>query len=137
MAGLRPRIIPVVFVVDQDEGHQVELALLLGRVGYRVRCFASAEACLVALDGGDAACIVTELALPGMSGLELTRHLRARNDRTPVVVVTGTADVAAAVDAFRSRVADFILRPFVERDLVRRLQAILTPDPATRFLAAH
>lgn len=116
---------PTVFIVDEEHAHQAEMSALLERVGFHARLFDSAEELLSALEVQSPACIITELKLPGMSGLDLTRSLRERNDFTPIIIVTREGDVASAVAAFRSSVADFVIRPFVERDLVNRLHAVL------------
>lgn len=117
-------------VVDGHPAHRDELGELLRRAGFRVLAYASAEDLLLELEAQRPGAIVTELELPGMNGLDLTLCLRARTDATPVVIVAREADVASAVSAMRNSVADFITRPFVERDLLRRVRAVLAAPVA-------
>lgn len=115
----------LVFIVDGDESHRHETAALLEKAGYRTRAYASAEKVLEAVDRERPACVITEVGLPGMNGLDLTRALRSRNCLVPVIVLTDQSDVETAVEALRSSVADYLTRPFVERDLVSRLRSAL------------
>lgn len=114
-------------VVDAHPTYRQQLSELLRRADYRVLDFACAEDLLLELDAQRPDGIITELQLPGMNGLDLTLALRARANGTPVVIVAREADVASAVAAMRSSVADFITRPFDERDLLGRLRAVLPP----------
>lgn len=116
------RIQPTIFVVGAAPAEQDELAAILARAGCRSRLFASAEQVLDELDQEAPACVITELTLPGISGLELTSTLRFRNSLVPVIILTRHADVASAVNALRNDVSDYVTRPFVERDLVRRVR---------------
>jgi two-component system response regulator FixJ len=115
----------LVFVVDGQERHRVEISALLNKVGYPTRAFASAEDVLAAVDRELPSCVISEVALPGMGGLDLTRALRSRNCLAPVIILTDQSDVPTAVAALRTSVADYLTRPFVERDLVNRLRAAL------------
>ncbi len=119
-----------VFVVDNDQRNRDEIAALLSRVGYHVRAFSSAEDLLEADDTiSTPACVISEIALPGMSGLDLTHELRLRNIQSPVIILTRQSDVATAVKALRNNVSDYLVKPFVERDLVNRLRAVIGVGP--------
>jgi two-component system response regulator FixJ len=115
-----------VLLVDGDSALRGEVAKLLRRVGFRIRDFERGEELLEvprhALDGS---CVISEMALPGMSGLELARSLRDRAISIPFIILTAHADVAMAVHAMRNEVADFLLKPVMERELVRRVTGAL------------
>lgn len=129
---MNPPIQPTIFVVGAAPAEQDELAAILARAGYRARLFASAEEVLEQADRESPTCIITELNLPGISGLELTSTLRSRNSLVPVIILTRHADVASAVHALRNDVSDYVTRPFVERDLVRRVRnAVAQAEPTT------
>lgn len=115
-----------VLVVDGDSRDRSEIVALLERVGFNIETYDSAEALLEAVDETTSrACVISEMSLPGMSGLELTHSLRARHIQLPVIILTTHADVATAVNAIRSSVSDYLMKPFVERDLVNRLRAVI------------
>jgi FixJ family two-component response regulator len=105
----------VVYIVDDDAAIRDALSLLLSLHGYRTATFASAEDLLAALDDASAGCVVADIKMPGMSGLELQRALRARNVKLPVVIITAHGDVASAREAFRSDAVDFLEKPFDDR----------------------
>lgn len=109
---------PTVFVVD-DEQHVRETLLEFVRgEGLHARGFASAEDLLAASDLSQAACLVVDLRLPGMQGLELMESLRARNLALPVVIVTGFGDVQSAVRAMKAGAIDFLEKPVHPHALV-------------------
>lgn len=115
-----------VLLVDGDHSARGELGSLLRRGGYQTRDFDRAGELLAAPDHVfHWSCVVSELALPDMTGLELVRNLRDRAIRTPVIMLTAQADVSTAVHALRNDVADFLLKPVIERDLLRRLEIAL------------
>ena len=112
-----------VYIVDDDASIRDSLALMLGLAGYATRLFADAESLLVAYDERWAGCIVADLRLPGLSGLELQARLRARGSRIPFVIVTAHGDVPAARAAFRAQAVDFIEKPFEEAQLRSAIDA--------------
>jgi RNA polymerase sigma factor (sigma-70 family) len=107
----------VVYVVDDDPSIRDSLALMLGLGGYATRLFADAESFLVAFQPGWAGCVVADLRLPGMSGVELQQRVRALGGAIPFVIITGHGDVPAARAAFRAQAVDFIEKPFEEPQL--------------------
>lgn len=116
-----------VLVVDSDPRVCVELTSLLERAGYRARTFHSGEALLRAIAAyPDKVCVIAEVELPGMTGIELIARLRQEKIDAPVVILTRLADVATAVRAMRDRVSDYLVKPYVERDLINRLRTALT-----------
>jgi RNA polymerase sigma factor (sigma-70 family) len=107
----------VVYVVDDDPSIRDSLALMLGLGGYATRLFADAESFLVAFQPAWAGCVVADLRLPGMSGVELQQRVRGSGSAIPFVVITGHGDVPAARAAFRAQAVDFIEKPFEEAQL--------------------
>jgi FixJ family two-component response regulator len=122
-----------VLVVDDDRKFCAELTSLLRRAGYGARAFHSAEAVLEAIsEYPDHVCVISEIQLPGMTGLELISRLRQARVMTPVVVLTRLSDVATAVRAIRDSVSDYLLKPYVERDLINRVQKALLKQHEAR-----
>ena len=108
---------PVVYVVDDDASIRDSLALMLGLGGYTTRLFADAETFLVAFDPTWTGCVVADLRLPGLSGLELQARVRALGSAIPFVIITAHGDVPAARAAFRAQAVDFIEKPFEDAQL--------------------
>ena len=112
-----------VFIVDDDEAVRESLSWLISSVGFKVEVFASAQAFLDAYQSGRPGCLVADVRMPGMSGLELQKHLAAQSICLPVIVVTGHGDVQMAVRAMKDGVFDFIEKPFNDQvmlDLVNK-----------------
>jgi FixJ family two-component response regulator len=107
-----------VYVVDDDEAVRDSLQWLLEGKDYRVRCFESAEAFLSRFDAREVACLLADIRMGGMSGLELQDRLLERNSPLPIVFITGHGDVPMAVDAMKKGAVDFIQKPFKEDELV-------------------
>lgn len=106
-----------VFIVDDDAPMRDSLALMLGLLGYRSASFASAEAFLAAYHDTWTGCVVADLKLPGMSGLELQAELGKRGSQLPFVIITAHGGVSSARAAFQASAVDFIEKPFDEADL--------------------
>jgi FixJ family two-component response regulator len=106
-----------VFIVDDDEPMRDSLALMLGLLGYRAASFASAEAFLAVYQDNWTGCVVADLRLPGMSGIELQTELRSRGSQLPIVIITAHGGVSSARTAFQADAVDFIEKPFDEADL--------------------
>lgn len=127
-----------IFLIDDDASVRDALSLLLSLHGHATATFASAEDFLAAFDPGWRGCVVADIRMPGLSGLELQRVLRERAPSLPVVVITAHGDVAAARQAFLADAVDFIEKPFdgelllsaVEHALAGRRRAV--PDAAPR-----
>ncbi len=103
---------PIVYVIDDDEGARDALEFLLDTAGIRVRSFVSADVFLAASPPLAGACIVTDVRMPGTSGIELVEEMKRRGAAVPVIVITGHADVPLAIQALHAGVADFIEKPF-------------------------
>lgn len=133
---------PTVFVVDDDPAMRHSLAWLLESVALRVEVYGSAEAFLAAVDPSRLGCLVVDVRMPGMSGLELQDTLVRRGCPLPVIVITGHGDVPMAVRALRAGAVDFIEKPFNDQQLLDRVQEamhrsrVLAADAARRRVAA-
>lgn len=101
-----------VFIIDDDASVRDSLALMLGLGGYHTALFASAEAFLAAWDEASAGCVVSDLRLPGRSGLELQAALRSHGSVLPFIVITAHGDVPSARAAFQGQAVDFLEKPF-------------------------
>jgi len=121
----------VVHVVDDDESARDALAFLLEAADFAVVSHASALALLEALPLDGAGCVITDMRMPDMTGLELVRELNARGSRVPVLMITGHGDIPLAVEAMRAGVVDFIEKPFGEARILDALaRALETAQPA-------
>jgi FixJ family two-component response regulator len=101
-----------VFVIDDDASVRDSIALMLGLAGYRTSVFADAEAFLGAWKEDWAGCVVADVRLPGLSGVQLQEELRKRGTALPFVIITAHGDVPTARAAFRSHAVDFLEKPF-------------------------
>ena len=102
----------LVLVVDDDEAVRDSLKALLKSHGYQVQCYANARGLLREVDGVADGCLLLDIRMPGMTGLELQQELIARRVHMPVVMITGHADVPMAVDAMKAGAVDFIEKPY-------------------------
>lgn len=123
---------PTVFVVDDDEAMRRSLKWLLESTGMRVQTFDSADAFLTAYAPDWAGCLLLDVRMPGMSGLELHAYLTRADYLLPVVIITGHGDVAMAVKAMQAGALDFIEKPFHDEDLLRSIRRALEADRQTR-----
>ena len=113
----------LVHVIDDDDAVRESLAFLLETDGLPVRTYDSAEAFLTSLGGEQkAGCLITDVRMPGLTGLELVRRLRELSVDLPVVVITGHADVSMAVEAMKAGVLDFIEKPFEDEGLLNTVR---------------
>lgn len=116
---------PVVYVVDDDDAMRESVSYLLKTVGLEVESFATAQAFLDRFDPERPGCLLTDVRMPGLSGLNLLSELRARVTDFPVIVMTAYADVPMAVQAMQGGAADFIEKPFRDQELLDRIQDVL------------
>jgi two-component system response regulator FixJ len=117
---------PEVHVIDDDDAMRDSLQFLFEAADLPVRVHDSAAGFLESLSAGPPGCIVTDVRMPGMSGLDLLREVRSRGLAAPVIVITGHGDVALAVEAMKAGAQDFLEKPFADErllDLVRRALA--------------
>lgn len=126
-----------VYVVDDDESARESLEFLLDVAGIRVRSFASADAFLEASPPLPGACIVTDVRMPGLSGIELTERVKERDATVPVVVITGHADVPLAIQAMKAGAADFIEKPFDDEAILSAIRKALQRRSENDVLASE
>ncbi len=123
---------PVVYVVDDDAAMRESLTWLLDSVGLDARAFDSAGAFLEAFDDHRQGCLLLDVRMPGMSGLDLQERLRSMDCDMPVLVITGYGDVAMAVRAMKAGAVDFIEKPFNDQELLDRVQQAVEQDGRRR-----
>jgi two-component system response regulator FixJ len=116
----------VVHLIDDDEAVRRALAFLLGTAGLAVKVYESADALLEKFSGAQSGCVVSDVRMPGMNGIELLKVLRQRNFTLPVIIMTGHADVALAVEAMKAGAADFIEKPFDDEAFIAAIQMALS-----------
>ncbi|MBM4220807.1 MAG: response regulator transcription factor, partial [Gammaproteobacteria bacterium] len=121
-----------VFVVDDDEGVRSSLSILLDSVGYVPVPFASATEFLVQYDPNRAGCLVLDIRMPDMGGMELQQELANRGAFLPVIFITGHGDVPMAVQAMKNGAFDFLQKPFGHQDLLDRVARALKADAEAR-----
>jgi len=122
------RRVPLMAIVDDDDALRNSLDDLLQSVGFRVQGFASAEAFLRAQHAPETACLILDVRLPGMNGLELQRQLGAAHWRLPIIFVTAYADANVRARALAAGAVAFLSKPCREEDLLNAIDAALTPS---------
>lgn len=115
-----------IHVVDDDEAVRDSLTFLLQSAKMRVRAYESADAFVSALPGVEPGCVITDIRMPGMSGIELLRILAERKIALPVIVITGHGDVPLAVQAMKGGASDFLEKPFDDDMLLAAVNAALS-----------
>ncbi len=129
---------PIVFVVDDDEAVRASLRLLLKSVGIAAQAFGSAQEFLLGYDAARPSCLVLDIRMPGMSGIELQQHLNMRGAIVPLLFITGHGDVPMAVEAMKNGAFDFLQKPFRDQELIDRVQRALAKDVENRVaLSQH
>jgi FixJ family two-component response regulator len=124
--------LPVVYIVDDDAAMRHSLEWLLKPLGLDVQSYPSAAEFLAACDRDRVACLVTDVRMPGMSGLELHETLTKAGSSMPVIVITGHGDVPMAVRAMRAGAVDFIQKPLDNQLLIERIHEALRLSRARR-----
>jgi FixJ family two-component response regulator len=120
-----PEAPPIVGVIDSDPAARAGLKSLLLPVGVDVMTYESAEAYLLSGLARQPACLIVDLLLPGMSGLELLRRLRSNGNNVPVILLADESDVPTAVAAMREGATDFIEKPYVSIAVLKQVQKLL------------
>jgi FixJ family two-component response regulator len=122
----------VVFVVDDDASVRRAIQRLVESVGLRAELFGSVQEFLHSQDRDSANCLVLDIRLPGMSGLEFQRELAAAGINTPIVFITGHADIPMTVRAMKGGAVEFLTKPFRDQDLLDAIQKALEQDRSRR-----
>lgn len=123
---------PTVFVVDDDPAVLDSLQRLLSSQGHRVECFSSGEAYLEGVTAERAGCLVVDLRMPGVTGLQLLQQLASAESSRPTVVISGHAEIASVVQAMKLGAVDVLEKPFQPSHLLKAVQAALVVDAGSR-----
>ncbi|MGB8063547.1 MAG: response regulator transcription factor [Candidatus Sulfotelmatobacter sp.] len=123
---------PVVFVVDDDPSVRSSLKFLLSTVGLQVQSFDSADSFLHKKPPDAPSCLVLDVRLPGLSGLDFQRELAARKIRIPIVFLTGHGDIPMSVRAMKAGAVEFLTKPFRDQDLLDAVRIALERDRRRR-----
>lgn len=127
----------IVYVVDDHDGMRKSLRYLIASAGYRVETFPSAREFLAEHRPDDPGCLVLDMRMPGMSGLELLEELARRGDLRPAIMITGYGSVPTAVRALKAGAIDFLEKPFHDEDLLERIRHGLQLDAVWRSWRAQ
>jgi RNA polymerase sigma factor (sigma-70 family) len=123
---------PIVFVVDDDPSVRSSLKFLIGSVGLQVEGFDSAEALLRRKLPDEPSCLVLDVRLRGLSGLDFQRELAARNCHMPIIFITGHGDIPMSVRAMKAGAVEFLTKPFRDQDLLDAVRIALERDRTRR-----
>jgi two-component system, LuxR family, response regulator FixJ len=133
-----------IYVIDDDQAMRDSLDFLLGSAGFRVRVFDSAQVFLDELAKLEPGCVVTDVRMPGIDGMELLRRVNSGARKLPVIVMTGHGDVPLAVEAMKLGALDFLEKPFEDERLIGMIETALseqangsTNDAASADMAAR
>jgi FixJ family two-component response regulator len=124
---------PVVFVVDDDSSVRDSLRRLISSVGFNVEVFPTAQAFLKARRPDAPGCLVLDVRLPGLSGLDLQRELADTDAALPIIFLTGHGDIPMSVRAMKAGAVEFLTKPFREQDLLDAIRAAIERDRAMRI----
>jgi len=123
---------PVVYVVDDDPSIRYALDSLIRSVGFRAQTFASAQDFLKSTRPDAPGCLVLDIRLPGLSGLDLQRELARVDIRIPIIFITGHGDIPMSVSAMKAGAVEFLTKPFRDQDLLDAIQAAVERDRASQ-----
>jgi two-component system response regulator FixJ len=123
---------PTVFIVDDDTGVRTSIRVLLKSVGVASTPLASAQEFLKGFDPTQPGCLILDIRMPGMSGMELQQELNLRGAIVPVIFITGHGDIPMAVEAMQHGAFDFLQKPFRDQDLIDRVQRAMARDRENR-----
>jgi RNA polymerase sigma factor (sigma-70 family) len=121
-----------VFVVDDDPAVRDAVSVLVGSAGYRVETFASAEDFLSRRSGTERGCLIADVRMPGLSGLDMQEKLAQGGSLLPVIFITGYGEVPAAVRAMKNGAVDFLQKPFSDSTLLDRVREAIRRSEASR-----
>jgi FixJ family two-component response regulator len=119
---------PLIYLVDDDEAVRDALGMLFKSIGLKHEAYASALDFLERYNPARHACLVADIRMPGLSGLELQQRLNEQRSEIPIIFITGHGDVPMAVTAMKSGAADFVQKPFRDQDLIDRINKALARD---------
>ncbi len=128
---------PTVYVIDDDQAVRESLQWLIESVGLNVQTYENANALLQECEEIRSGCLVVDIRLPGMSGLDLQDRLQAEGCHLPVIIITGHGDVPVAIRAMKAGAFDFIEKPFSDQVLLDRIREALKEDENRRISSAR
>ena len=128
---------PLIYLVDDDEAVRDSLGMLFKSIGLKHEAYGSALDFLARYEPARHACLVADIRMPGLSGLELQQRLNDQRAEVPIIFITGHGDVPMAVTAMKSGAADFIQKPFRDQDLIDRINKALARDLERRKARAE
>jgi two-component system response regulator FixJ len=123
---------PVVYIVDDDDGMRRALSVLMTTVGYQPAAFAGPREFLAKHDPSQPSCLVLDVRMPEMSGLELQQQLNRSGSMLPVILISGHGDIPMAVQAMKDGAFDFLQKPFRDQELLDRINGALKLDVENR-----
>lgn len=121
-----------VYLVEDDDAVRDSLQMVLESVGHKVASYSRADTFLEDFSTDMAGCMVLDIRMPGMNGMELQRQLNSRNSILPIIFVTGHGDVPMAVEAMQRGAVDFVQKPYREEELLSKIQQAITADAENR-----
>jgi two-component system, LuxR family, response regulator FixJ len=125
---------PLIYIVDDDDGMRRALTVLITTVGYQAAAFARPTDFLAKYDQSHPGCLVLDVRMPAMSGLEVQQQLNRAGSMLPVILVTGHGDIPMAVQAMKDGAFDFLQKPFRDQELLDRINAALKQDAENRAM---
>ncbi len=128
---------PTVFIVDDDAAIRFAMQALMDSVNLNHEIFASADEFLEKIAGQRPGCLVLDIRMPGLGGLELQEELIKRGNTLPIIFITGHGDVPMAVEAMQKGAVDFIQKPFRDQELLDRIREALATDEERREAQQH
>ena len=134
---MKPAAIPTVFIVDDDSGMRQAVQDLVESVGLRAESFSTGEEFLKRQRTTDPSCLVLDVRLPQMSGLDFQRQLTEIGVQIPIIFITAHGDIPMSVRALKSGAVEFLTKPFRDQDLLDAIQQALHRDSAARELQAE
>jgi two-component system response regulator FixJ len=126
----------VIYVIDDDAAMRDSLAFLLDVNGFEPRVYETADAFLAGVSAARPTCVISDIRMPGMNGIELVRRLKGDGSSCTVILITGHGDVALAVEAMKAGAVDFIEKPFDDTVLLDSIRAALEGRPASESESA-
>ena len=127
----------IVYVVDDDLSVRQALERLLRAVGLKVETFVSAQEFLAHRKANIPSCLVLDVALPGLSGLDLQKRIQEANREIPIIFITGHKDVPTSVSAMKAGAVEFLVKPFSEEDLLGAIGQAIKRDQSFRYQQAQ
>ncbi|HEY6645104.1 MAG TPA: response regulator transcription factor [Povalibacter sp.] len=130
--GMNTRHKPLIYIVDDDDGMRRALTALMISVGFQPIPFGKASEFLARHDANSPSCVILDVRMPEMSGLQVQQHLNRNGSMSPVILISGHGDIPMAVQAMKDGAFDFLQKPFRDQDLLDRINEALRLDARNR-----